>query len=217
MSQLTYLQELVLDLFSQSPLKDKFYWSGGTALSVVYLHHRKSEDLDFFSDESFSHSDIINFLNNLKIKTGLKFIEEKKIFDRWNFFLHNHEEVRLEFVHYEHPRLGKRGKWQQMSVDSLDDIAANKLMALFDRNEPKDAIDLYYILTKGKYEIGTILKFVQKKFGVKFEESAVWGEALKGAKDIKELKPLLIGKDSQEVIEKFFATKSKKYLEQVLK
>ncbi|MBI5729257.1 MAG: nucleotidyl transferase AbiEii/AbiGii toxin family protein [Candidatus Magasanikbacteria bacterium] len=30
-----------------------FYLTGGTALAEYYLHHRYSEDLDFFSEASF--------------------------------------------------------------------------------------------------------------------------------------------------------------------
>ena len=33
-------------------------------------------------------------------------------------------------------------------VDSLDDMAANKTMAMIDRTEPKDAFDIYFILKK---------------------------------------------------------------------
>jgi len=37
---------------------------------------------------------------------------------------------------------------KRVLVDSLEDIAANKIMALFDRNDPKDLVDLYFFLTK---------------------------------------------------------------------
>jgi len=53
MEELNALQRQVLDLFARSALREKFYWTGGTLLSAVYLHHRRSEDLDFFSDSPF--------------------------------------------------------------------------------------------------------------------------------------------------------------------
>lgn len=37
---------------------DHFFLTGGTALSVFYLHHRSSEDLDFFSVDEVELSDL---------------------------------------------------------------------------------------------------------------------------------------------------------------
>jgi hypothetical protein len=51
------------------------------------LHHRKSKDLDFFREKPFSYNQIIGFIRDLKEKLKLKKIEEKKIFNRWEFFL----------------------------------------------------------------------------------------------------------------------------------
>lgn len=45
-------QQLLLDLISeQKDITNNFYLSGGTALAEYYLHHRLSEDLDFFTFE----------------------------------------------------------------------------------------------------------------------------------------------------------------------
>jgi predicted nucleotidyltransferase component of viral defense system len=41
-----------LDFFSKEKrLRERFYFTGGTALSEYYLHHRRSIDLDFFSEK----------------------------------------------------------------------------------------------------------------------------------------------------------------------
>lgn len=51
---LTLKQRIIFDEFRKSNyLKENFYFTGGTALSAVYLQHRESEDLDFFSGEKF--------------------------------------------------------------------------------------------------------------------------------------------------------------------
>ena len=47
--EISSIQKKVLGLFKETPLKEKFYWTGGTLLSYLYLHHRQSNDLDFFS------------------------------------------------------------------------------------------------------------------------------------------------------------------------
>jgi len=223
MDKLTDIQKKVLELFRKSSLKDKFYWTGGTVLSFFYLHHRRSNDLDFFSDKSFNYSQIIGFIRNLKEKLRLRQIEQKKIFDRWEFFLKNEEEIRIEFVFYDYPKIRARKKWQGIFIDSLDDIAANKTMALFDRNDPKDLVDLYFLLTKKRYNVKTLLRLVERKFGIKLEESSFWSESLKALDNLNKISPLLIAKNSKEKqkimreIKKFFISNSIKYLEKWLK
>lgn len=107
-------------------------------------------------------------------------------------------------------------------VDSLDDIAANKIMALIDRNEPKDALDVYFLLTKENYSVKNLLEFVKKKFGVEFKEDMVWSEALKSAQELNALKPLIIAKTDEEQIQiikatnNYFTKQAKQFLERNL-
>jgi len=223
MIELTLLQKKVLDLFDKSSLKDKFYWTGGTLLSSYYLHHRRSNDIDFFTDEPFTYNQIIGFIRKLKKELKLNQVEEKKIFDRQEFILHNKGKLRLEFVQYEHPKIKARKKWKGILIDSLDDIAANKLMSLFDRNDPKDLFDLYFLLTRKKYTIKKLVKLVEKKFGVTFEKSTVLSEFHKSTKELANLKPFILAKNQQEKkkiikeIQKYFSELSSQYLKRVLK
>jgi len=223
MAEITSLQKKVLDLFSKFPLKNKFYWTGGTLLSFFYLHHRQSKDLDFFSDKPFDYNQIIGFIRNLKKQLKLKEIEEKKIFDRWEFFLHDKEELRMEFVFYDHPKIKSRKKWQGIFIDSLEDIAANKVIALFDRNDPKDLVDLYFLLVKNKFKVKTLLRLVEKKFGVKLTKGSFWSESFKSFKDLKKVSLLLITKTKKEKqkiineIKDYFTSRSAEYLWKKLK
>ncbi len=50
MEILTDLQKKILNTFSDLPDKEAFYLTGGTALSAFFLKHRRSHDLDFFTD-----------------------------------------------------------------------------------------------------------------------------------------------------------------------
>lgn len=191
-------------------------------LSAVYLHHRRSQDLDFFSDGPFSHDEIIGFIRELRRALRLKAIEEKKIFNRWEFFLHDDEEIRLEFVHYDHPKLKPRKRWKGIFIDSLDDIAANKMMALFDRDEPKDLIDLYFLFRKGDYSVERLLKMVEQKFGVRLDKGTVWSEVMKLTDDLDNLKPLLLVKGERQrketllTIKHYFMSQTKRFLDQTL-
>ena len=60
---LTNEQQKILDLIAgNNYLRSKFYFTGGTALSEVYLRHRLSEDLDIFSQEKFDEEEIFKIL-----------------------------------------------------------------------------------------------------------------------------------------------------------
>ena len=218
MEELNHLQKKLLKRLAHSPLKQRFYWTGGTALSFLYLHHRQSKDIDLFSDSPFSFEDINGFVNQLRKDLKLPKVELKKIYDRYEFFLHNKEKVRLEFVFYEHPQLKPRQKWQGIFVDSLDDIATNKTMAFFDRNDPKDLFDIYFLLQKNNYKVKKLLKMVEKKFGISFSESSFWSEAYKSIKLLSELQPFLLEQDKQKQkkllkdIESYFKNNSTAWL-----
>ena len=57
------IQIQFLDEFKKDPyLLATFYLTGGTALAEYYLHHRKSEDLDFFCNTDFDVKHIDSFI-----------------------------------------------------------------------------------------------------------------------------------------------------------
>lgn len=204
---LTHAQEQVISLLAQSPLAKRLYWTGGTLLAYHYLHHRTSLDLDFFSEERFSFEEINEFVQEVKQHAGFAKVSSKKIFDRWEFLFKNGQVLRIEFVHYNHEKktLRKRGKLLGVYIDSLEDIAANKTMAHFDRNEPKDLFDLYFLLTEKGFTVQKLLALTHQKFGVEFSESLFWSEAFKNLPLLHTLKPLIL-KENDEKKEKLTST-----------
>lgn len=146
--------------------------------------------------------------------------EGKKIFDRYEFFLTNSENVRLEFVFYNFPALKPRRKWEGILIDSLDDIAANKTMAFFDRNDVKDLFDIYFLINKKKFTPQKLLKLVEKKFGVKFSEGNFWSESFKSFEKLDNLMPFLLVKNEKgktdilNEIKEYFTKNSKRFLDE---
>lgn len=63
---LTPAHEIILSTLAKSDLADRFYWTGGTLLSHYYLHHRKSFDLDFFTEKPFEHDELLPFIGAVK-------------------------------------------------------------------------------------------------------------------------------------------------------
>src|SRR3989338_2251781 len=149
-------QTKFLQVFAKSRHAEFFYFTGGTMLTEVYLSHRLSEDLDFFSDTPFGYSDVAGFVELFAKKSGIKDIEAQVLFDRRLFFLRKGKEsLKLEFTYFPHPRIGRRQVWPnyKINIDSLEDLTANKMLACFDRREPKDIFDLYFIFDKQKWSI----------------------------------------------------------------
>lgn len=217
---LTQKQKLAIELLAHSPLRNIFYWTGGTLLSYHYLHHRKSIDLDFFSEKKFSLEEINRFTQELKEKGGFATVHYQKIFDRHEFIFENGERLRIEFVYYNHEKktLQKRKTLLGIYVDSLDDIAANKTMAYFDRNEPKDIFDIYFLIHKAGFTLSRLLTLVQQKFGISFNEASFWSEAFKGLPLLHTLKPLMLAGENDEqeqilkTIEDYFQEGSRQFL-----
>lgn len=186
-------QAVILQALAASPLKERFYWTGGTLLAEKYLHHRHSYDVDLFTGQPFRYEEVYRIIQAVKEKEKLTKVEQKKVFDRWEFFIHNHSEVRCEFVLYDAPPLQPREKWRGVLIDSLFDLAANKTMAAVDRHEPKDAVDIYFLMVKKKMTAQTLLRLAKKKFGVQWSESLLLGQLLLASRLLSDVKPLLFG------------------------
>ena len=217
MTVLNENQKILIKLLSVSPLSKRFYLTGGTALSAFYLHHRLSIDLDFFSDEPFSYNELAVFLDMVKEKFNLRDILAVKIFDRWQFTVITKNPVKLEFVYFNHEkkRLKPLRKEMDIYIDSIEDIAANKTLAYFDRNEPKDLFDLYYLINEGGFTALRLLQLANDKFGIKFSEFSFWSESTKSLKLLKSIEPLVIEKKPKTLIEKisrFFLEEGRKFL-----
>lgn len=217
---LTHTQQLAIALLANSPLKETFYWTGGTLLAYHYLHHRKSFDLDFFSEKPFALAELTSFVQHLKKQGGFTSMEHQKVFDRHEFLFENEEKLRVEFVYYNHEKktLKKRGSLLGVRIDSLEDIAANKTFAYFDRNEPKDVVDLYFLLHKRRFTSEVLLRLVWQKFGVSFNEASFWSEAFKCFPLLQTVKPILLEtrKEKQEYllmeIENYFRDQAAAFL-----
>ena len=75
---LNHFQQTVLALFKKTPLAKKYYLSGGTALAEFYLHHRKSEDLDFFSKSELNEDHLDDFFSKISPLIRCKKVDKIK-------------------------------------------------------------------------------------------------------------------------------------------
>ncbi len=140
-------REVLLQLIIEPTIKEHFFLTGGTALSVFYLHHRVSNDLDLFSLHQVNLSDLAfwikglwpgesvvirqspHFLSCLICETKVDIAIDPLSTDEQRPF------VTLENGHH-------------VRIDTIPSIVSNKLCTCVSRSEPKDYVDLYAIFNK---------------------------------------------------------------------
>ena len=160
----TSVQKIVFDEFSkEKELTEKFYFTGGTALSVFHLHHRYSEDLDFFTKNTINDEEINQFMEKissiLKINYRFTKVVETRMFE---FEKKGKLIIKVDFGYYPHTRLEAGKEYHGVSIDSLLDIGANKLITITQRYDAKDYVDLYFLLKK--FTVWDLIYAVEKKF-----------------------------------------------------
>ena len=172
MGQVSFLnkeQKSILDGLKENQLiRSNFYFTGGTALSEFYLQHRYSEDLDFFRENIFDHQLILSMMNNLKRKYKFRF-ESESVEQVYMFYLEFQSgiQIKVDFNTYPYKRLKKGSLINGIYVDSLLDIAVNKLLTITQRNDIKDFVDFYYL--EPKFGIWDLIEGVSVKFQMELE------------------------------------------------
>lgn len=172
-------QQLIFNEVKKSDfLKDNFYFTGGTALSAIYLHHRLSEDLDFFSEKKFENLSILNLLTDWGKKHNFRFLlKENEVVKIYLLEFSDGEKLKLDFGYYPYQRVRKERVIESVQVDSLFDIAINKLSTILQRSEVKDFVDLYFLLQE--FTVWDLMEGVGVKFRIKADPYLVGINCLK--------------------------------------
>lgn len=191
---LTPTQDQFLELLGkQKSLTSSFYLSGGTALTEFYIPYRLSEDLDFFSEEEIAIDKVTAFIKSCKASLGYKNYSVNTSFNRNLFFLEfsgNEKILKVEFTYYPFPRIEKSKNYLGVPVDSVYDIAVNKLFTIYQQPRSRDFMDLYMILTKYDYKFEDILSKASAKFDWYIDPLKL-GAQLLLAKEVKDYPRLL--------------------------
>jgi hypothetical protein len=151
----------VLKDLSALPELNGFCLVGGTALSLQ-LGHRKSDDLDFFTDKSFSTPDVKRAIGSYsptfqlvaEKPNGISFIltlegtsEPERKVDIYNWG-----------VRFIRPQITE----DSIKLASLEDIAAFKLEAICSRKEKKDYVDIAMLLQT--FTFAEMIDFYREKY-----------------------------------------------------
>lgn len=218
-SILTANQLKFLEYFSKNTqLSKKFYLTGGTALSEFYLKHRYSEDLDFFSEQEFRSSSITPYVTKSKEFLKFKAFDYQNSFNRNIFQLvySNKSFLKVEFTYFPFIQVEKPKLIKGVLVDSLIDIAVNKLFTIHQQPRGRDFFDLYVITQKQKWNIEELIRKMRIKFDTKVDYLQLGTQFMK----VIELLDDPILKDSKVTkneIEIFFKVEASKFSSKIFK
>lgn len=145
--------ELLVKLQSKPYLKD-FYLVGGTALALG-IGHRKSVDLDLFSNFSF---DVVQLLENLSADFNFNLF-----FSANNTIKGSILGVKVDILSHRYPLIAEPVVAEGIKMLSTQDIIAMKLNVISGSGQRvKDFIDIYYLLQK--FSIKQMIGFYKEKY-----------------------------------------------------
>src|SRR3972149_9298575 len=197
-----YQKKILAEVASDAYLASHYYFTGGTALSEFYLKHRVSVDLDFFSEQKPEPEMLLEIVNRLQNKYALTIqTRSLEVVNIYDLTFPDGRKLKVDFGYYPYTRIESSGKKiGNMQIDSMLDIAVNKLSTITQRAEVKDFVDLYYLLRK--FSFWDLRQGVKQKFGIEIDPYIMAGDflALDGFDYLPEmLKPLTL-----DQLKKFF-------------
>lgn len=167
-SILTVHQKQTLDLVSKEKyFTDRFYFTGGTALSKFYLRHRFSEDLDFFSEkQEVNPISISRFFQANQKKLKIVKFDTRRVFGLFSYFFTftDASVLKVDFSFYPFLRVEKGLKFGKLEVNSMYDMAIDKVHTVVLKPRARDYIDLFFILREKNFRFSDLLLQAKAKF-----------------------------------------------------
>lgn len=213
---LTPLQRQVLTSLFQNDLGQRgYYLTGGTALAEFYLHHRYSDDLDFFTRRQDRLDQNFRYVLDLIPSLGLTISSSTMSGDYLKIFVRSegstHEELKIEFARDVPAQMAPHTVLEGIVIDSFEDIATNKICAILSRqpSEPKDFYDLYFILKESHFTLEYLISRAREKEALLDTEDGtmLFAANLLTVQNLglmRELEPRIIKTVSAEKLQDFF-------------
>jgi hypothetical protein len=147
--RLTPLQRDLVDAFFAR--EGRFFLTGGGALAGYYLGHRETEDLDLFGRPGLDPGDAVRALEGAAAACNAT-VEPQKTYPDFRRFLatRGDEHCIVDIVIDRAPMIDpEKTAFGAVRVDTLREIAANKICTLLSRSEIKDLVDLRALVDLG--------------------------------------------------------------------
>lgn len=215
---LTSEQKQFLDIVAEQKfLRERFYFTGGTPLAAFYLHHRLSEDIDLFSEEEIHAPSLKVFMKKAQNRLGAHSVDYTNFLGLHSFQISFSKTniLKVDFNYYPFPRIEKGMKYKNISVDSILDIAVNKVQTIATKPRARDFIDIYFILKEYDYSFADLLKKARIKFDWHIDPLQL-GSRLFLATEVRDY-PRMIKKIDNEEWQNFFIKEAKKLKSEIIK
>jgi len=199
----TAVMRELLTSIGQQEFCQRFYLAGGTALALQ-LGHRRSIDLDFFSETDEVTTATIN-----EIMTALSPLNPVIVERAWGHFLLIIAQVQVGFFAYGYPLLRSPHRIGNLALADPLDIGLMKLDALISRAASKDFFDLYFITRT--ISLDDLLAYGEQKYrhARDFEVEAVRSLIFFDNAE-RDVFPSLLEPVPWETIKQFFQTEAKR-------
>jgi len=123
--------------------------------------------------------------------------------------------LKVEFTYFPFERIEKNKSVNELVVDSLKDIAVNKIFTISQKPRGRDFYDVYFILKKAKFKIEDLLRLARIKFDWHIDYLQFGANLL----EVLKLKDDPILKDKKVTfveINDFFEKEAKKFEKKIL-
>ncbi|MBI2330550.1 nucleotidyl transferase AbiEii/AbiGii toxin family protein [Candidatus Daviesbacteria bacterium] len=195
-----------LELVQKEPqITKRFYLTGGTALSEFYLKHRLSYDIDLFTQETEVDQQLVEvFLQKISSKPEVKEIKRSQFLGLFSYTLvfKDNQELKVDFNYYPFPRIQKGTKYKNLEVDSVYDIAANKVHTIFMKPRSRDYLDLYFIMKKYNYSLDKLILDAKAKFDWDIDRITLASQLIKATETDES--EMVIAPFNKKEMDKFF-------------
>lgn len=206
-----------MELVSSEPtIVRKYYFTGGTALAEFHLQHRKSEDIDLFCETDEVNPVIIEaFLKKASPKLDVTKIKKNQMLGLVSYKLvySDNEELKVDFNYYPFLRILRGKRYKNLEIDSLPDIAANKIHTVFMKPRSRDFIDLFFIFKTAGYDLSKVIMDAKAKFDWHIDPIGLSSQFLKVG-EVEDLPKMLVPFNRQEMKD-FFLQKAKELKKEI--
>lgn len=165
-------QERLLGIFASLAESEHFYFTDGTALAAVYLQHRLSEDIDLFTRidelpavaaprfEKALAAEGFQVEYGVRSPSFIRFVVDP-VPDA-GLAAGPDARLKVDLAYDPTPILRPSDlTFHGIRVNSLEDIAASKVLAFSDRMMSRDYVDLYFLLSR--FPLEELVRLARRK------------------------------------------------------
>jgi hypothetical protein len=127
-----------------------FFLTGGAVLAGWVLAHRHTDDLDLFTTEDAAMGNADRLVRSLAADLGATAEATQTSPDFRRYALRRGSDaIVVDFIRERVPQLHEKIVRDGVTMDPVEEIAANKICALLGRAELRDVVDLYCLDAAG--------------------------------------------------------------------